>query len=229
MLPYFDANMVLYYSRRPIGSWLNKIRYAFDESKHLRGQPDNAGQFVDKTGIMNKNTAESFDQNESKNQYLSGPRENPGLPQESRPQLSDREIAEVEQYLDEQTPYYDVNEHLRSGGQLYGDSKVLQGAIEKSGKFSEPVTVSRGIEVDDIESLIEELKTGSFTDRGFMSASTSRSFSGNVQFTIKANHGLDASFYGSNSGELLLPANSDFKVISLDVKGSKVEVVLEQI
>lgn len=165
----------------------------------------------------------------SQSQWVSGERANKKLPEQSRPQLSEQEINEVNQYLSEDTPYYDVNEHLRSGGRLSGDSEVLQDAINKAGVFPEPVTVRRGLQVDDVDEMIEQLKSGSFTDRGFMSTSTEKAFGGNVQFTIEAVHGLDASFYGSNSGELLLPANSDFEVVSMKVKGSKIEARLKQV
>lgn len=154
---------------------------------------------------------------------------NPKLHGASRPDLSDKEIAEVESYLSEDTDYYDVNEHLRSGGKML--DTTLQDAISKAGALPEPVTVYRGFTADDPDALMEELESGEFTDRGFMSTSTSPSgaFKGNVRFVIKATHGLDASHYGSNSNEMLLPANSDFKVLSVKRDKGKIVAELEQI
>jgi hypothetical protein len=154
---------------------------------------------------------------------------NPKLPSATRPKLSEKQISEVQQYLAEDTPYYDVNAHLRSGGQLYDDT--LQKAIEKAEPMPSPVTVHRGFEASDVDALHEELKSGSFTDAGFMSTSTDPggAFSGNVKLTIKARHGLDASHYGSNSGEMLLPAGSEFRVISVTRTGDRIKAELEQV
>lgn len=154
---------------------------------------------------------------------------NQKLPNNSRPELSSREIKEVQSYLSEETEYYEVNEHLRNGGKLGYGPDALQSAIEKVEPFDKPVMVTRGLSVDDVDGLIEELKTGVYSDRGFMSTSTGQPFRGNVQLTIHVRKGLDASFYGNNSEEMLLPAGSEFKVIGYKQKGDKVSVELEQI
>lgn len=149
----------------------------------------------------------------------------------ARPALSDKEIAEVNQYLHEDTPYYEVNDHLRSGGKLSGGALALQGAIQRASILDQPITVYRGLQVDDTKELLKQLKSGRFTDAGFMSTSTipGGAFQGNVQLKIHARHGLDASHYGSNSNEFLLPAGSEFRVVSLRISGHRVEAELEQL
>lgn len=155
---------------------------------------------------------------------------NESLPDASRPELSRDEIEQVQDYLEEDTPYYDINADLRRGKKMGYYGGLLQDAIQKTGEFEKPVMAGRGFELDedDLDSLMDELKSGSFTDSGFMSTSTERSFAGNVQFTIHVKKGLDASFYGTNSGELLLPAGSTFKVLNVKRTGNKVTAELEQ-
>lgn len=154
---------------------------------------------------------------------------NPKLPKETRPDLNDGEISQVKQYLADETEYYEVNEYLRDGGKLQGEAKTLQNAISKAEILKSPIIVTRGIEIDDVDTFLGSISDDVFTDKGFMSASTQGSFNGNVQMTIKARHGLDASFYGSNSGEMLLPANSDFKVTKIIRNKQKVQMEMEQI
>lgn len=155
-----------------------------------------------------------------------GPK-NRDLSAHARPKLSPGQIAEVQQYLSEDTPYYDVNEHLRGGGSLAGDD-ALQQAILIAAVMPEPVEVRRGLQVDDVGDLVAQLKSGTFHDAGFMSTTTERPFAGNVQLKILARHGLDASHYGYNTGEMLLPAGSNFRVVSYAEKNGKVEATLEQ-
>jgi len=156
-------------------------------------------------------------------------RANSRLPPESRPILDRAEIKEVQSYLEEGTEYHEINGDLRDGGRLAWAASALQNAIKKCRPFSNPITVRRGIQIDDLDSLIESLQSGEFTDPGFMSASTTASFLGNVQLQIKAWRGLDASFYGTNQGELLLPAGSNFKVVKYKRDRNKLSVELEQL
>jgi hypothetical protein len=156
---------------------------------------------------------------------------NPKIPDAGRPHLKKDEIAEVQDYLEEGTAYHEINEELRQGGRLGYGAKTLQNAIMKAPKFASPVKASRGIQVsrEDLPALIEELKSGEFTHAGFVSASTQSSFPGNVQFDIIAHQGLDASFYGANAGEILLPAGTSFKVKNLEQKGNSIKATLEQV
>jgi hypothetical protein len=156
---------------------------------------------------------------------------NPKIPDAGRPHLKKDEIAEVQDCLEEGTAYHEINEELRQGGRLGYGAKTLQNAIMKAPKFSSPVKASRGIQVsrEDLPALIEELKSGEFTHAGFVSASTQSSFPGNVQFDIIAHQGLDASFYGANAGEILLPAGTSFKVKNLEQKGNSIKATLEQV
>jgi hypothetical protein len=156
---------------------------------------------------------------------------NPKIPDAGRPHLKKDEIAEVQDYLEEGTAYHEINEELRQGGRLQYGAKTLQAAIAKVPKFSSPVKASRGIEVPkaDLPALLEQLRSGEFTHAGFVSASTQSPFPGNVQFDIIAHQGLDASFYGANAGEILLPAGTRFKVKSVEQKGNSVKAILEQV
>lgn len=158
-------------------------------------------------------------------------RPNELLSSESRPELNADEIAEIQDYLDDNSEYYEINDDMRAGGRMPYAASVLQGAIEKSGVLTEPIVAHRGISLskDKLDSLITQLNSGTFEDSGFLSASSDRSFPGNVQFSILVKKGLDASFYGSNSGEILLPAGSNFKVLGVKRDGNKVSVKMEQI
>ncbi len=152
-----------------------------------------------------------------------------GLPDESRPELSLEDRAHVWDYTRE--AYGEINAALRSGA----DPRrfPLHAAVEKAKPFTVPVKVKRGIEIEDeeelesmMDSFREAARDGGMVDfPGFVSTSTASSFGGNVQFEILVRRGLDASNYSENMGELLLPAGSSFRVLS--VKGGRVS--LEQI
>lgn len=199
-------------------------------TKYSEDQPrDEAGRF----GEGGAEVATSSDDDEGSDDE-SGEEEFTGTPNSlledvARPKLTEDEIREVKEYLAEGTPYYEVNENLRSGGRMF--DKTLQTAINKAGVFSSPVKCYRGIEVENIDSFAEEIGdvNGEYTDRGFVSASTKKSFAGNVQMTIHVRHGLDASYYGDNQDEVLLPAGSTFKVLSKSLNRGRLAVELEQV
>lgn len=189
-----------------------------------KGAGPGGGQFVSK------------EEGESKATTDSGRGEkNPTLPDISRPYLNSREIEAVQEYIAEDSNYDDINTRLRAGGSA--ESEYLQHAINKAGILPDPITVNRGLDFEDdndAENYVAKLK-GSLdsgeplTEEGFVSSSTGRPFPGNIQLKIKASHGLDASFYGYNRSEFLMPAGSQFKVLSVTTKGTKTTAVLEQI
>ncbi len=160
---------------------------------------------------------------------------NSDLPDQSRPKLNYAEKKAVFEYTGED--YDAINSSLRKTGKL-GDGQAadLQRAILKSPVFDEPVTVTRGIELegDDLDEFVKYCEDGKkngepVEHRGFVSTTTEGSFAGNVKMTIHARQGLDATRYGNGTGELLLPALSEFKVLAVKRKGDNVHIELEQI
>ena len=192
-------------------------RYAgqWDESKHPR---DTKGEFATNAG---------------KTQGRDGHTKLPEAPDAARPELTEEEQEQVLAYVDMDSPFYEFNSELRAGGTMSYEAELLQGAIEKVSIFDSPITVVRGFELsgEDLESLQEELEAGELTDPGFMSTSRlpGGAFAGNVKLSIEVRKGLDVSHYTDNFGEVLLPAGSSFRVLSVKNDGKTLRANLEQI
>lgn len=160
---------------------------------------------------------------------------NGSLPDEARPDLSAEEEQAVREYVAEDSGYDEINTALRAGADP--DRFPLQAAVERAGDFPEPVKCHRGLEFEDdadfakfAAGLKEAYEAGEpWTERGFTSASTGGAFPGNVQLTVIAHRGLDASYYADNRGEILLPAGSDFRVRSLKIEGTRLRAEIEQV
>ncbi len=202
-------------------------------SQSLTALRSHAQSIVDKGGDYG-DVAEALGTSKLAAQYLverdSDDKPNMKLPDTSRPELDIEERAEVWDYTRE--AYEEMNSRLRRGASP--DSFPLQAIINKADEFPDPVTVRRGIDIEDddeLEALLESFRNAAEAGEmvefpGFTStAATGGAFPGNVQLEILARKGLDASNYTGNAGELLLAASSNFRVLS--VKGTRIK--LEQV
>lgn len=167
----------------------------WDESKHKRGQPENAGQFGPGGGTS---TAER-----PKEAKKDGPR-----------RLTGQQRAALEWYSGD--GWVQVNAALRGESDVRGDAprpasefrstiQAIDGAIEAAGETVEPMRLYRGIRVADPEAFVRSFKTGdSLTMKGYQSTSQEPAVavaSGNVLLRISSTRGLPMRGISKNPGE----------------------------
>lgn len=133
---------------------------------------------------------------------------------------------------------YRVNAALREGlplkGRLVDMDRDLQSAFASTPEFYPPQTVYRGVTLAPaIQDLIALSPGQTWYDPGY--ASTSRDRTGAdtspVSMEIMARHGIELGDLARNpkEGEVLLPRDSRFRVISVERKGEHYHVRLEQL
>lgn len=185
---------------------------------------------------------------------------NKKLPDATRPPIQDPETA---RYLNNYTWGYDgpLNKALRETGapppgKFGGDTiarkpdkdgpamhAALQRLFDAAPPFGPPpIRVYRGVEVSSkVKSQIvaaakkAQKSGGEFAMPGYISTATGESFPGNVQFEIRAVHGIDTMPYSHfpEERELLLNHNSRFRVKAIEKgdadQGVDVIIHLEQL
>jgi hypothetical protein len=169
---------------------------------------------------------------------------NKDLPNESRPKLETAEAVAAQKYTS--SAYAPINSQLRTSDsvpkQYEKTHEELQKAFAKAKPFPAPVTVKRGLTLSGpaLEAFVaaaQHAKDGGHTATmpGYLSTSVSSStigaFSGSVELTIQATHGLDLLPYTHypHEKELLLNHGSRFKVAKVENVGGKWQIELEQI
>ena len=154
---------------------------------------------------------------------------NPHLPSESRPKLTLTEAKACEAYGG--SAYGPLNSALYQGQTPSGSSaKVynqLTSAFAKAPPFKQPVEVARGLSLDgnSLTAYLANLQNGVTSGKpiqlaGFQSTTTTThiAFSGNIQLSIMAKHGIDLDPYSACAGEheLLLNHDTPFRVHSIE-------------
>jgi hypothetical protein len=144
--------------------------------------------------------------------------------------MTDKEIDALDTYAS--IDYKNINSYLR--GTTPKIDKKLMNVISnidnvfKKNKLSDDTTVFRGLSGADLLNDIQPGKT--FTSKAYSSTSinpnTAHSFKRNDGFAMKINlkKGQPIAYIGGGEKEMLLPANTKFRIISHDVKNKIVEV-----
>lgn len=202
-------------------------KLAFDETKHPRGQPKNAGEFA-RSGSSSASLPGAMHSH------------NEALPDESRSALSKMSRQEAETLKEYSWHAFDdVNKALRGEAESTLDVQKhidnLTALMDKTPEFRKPVTVYRAVKGSRmqgggkafVESLAAAAKSGEpISYRGFASTTTTSStavnmaaeFAHGVVFEIAARKGIDMKPYSQvpKENELLLPEGSRLRVTSVD-------------
>lgn len=179
----------------------------WEESKHKRGQPKNAGQFGPGGGAAAGSTT----------------KERP-----SGPKVTAQQRAALEWYSGD--GWIQVNAALRGEKDVLGQDprdpkefattiRHLDGAIAAAGESAAPMKLYRGVRVPDPEAFVRGVETGKVISmRGYQSTSTDVGVavsSGNVLLRIQSSRGLPMKGLTKNPGEreVLLGRDWQYEVV----------------
>lgn len=197
----------------------------FEESKHPRGQPGNAGQFG--SGGSSGGEKKNFKEIKTGQEYLD-------IAKASERQLSDEDKATINHYTS--PAYAALNKALRSGKPLPPETQKVVDNLDRiisESRLPEDVTLFRGLRGKKVREVLDALVPGeTLTDPAFVSTGMHKMVAQNQQgagtkatMVIRAPKGANAVFPGENSYnynqeskidtalEAILPRESQFKFI----------------